>query len=75
VNTVEARIVASAAYPITCSTLGGPSLTEFTVGLIVRSFIGATVEEVSTPGWRRKFDPSADDEEALRSDAFRHDSH
>ena len=74
-NTAEARITAAAVNPMTCSTLGGPSLTDFTVRLIVHSFIGATVEAGSTHGWRRKFSPRADDEEARKSDAFRHDSH
>jgi len=37
--------------------------------------MGARVEAVSTHGWSRKFDPRADDEEALKTDAFRHDSH
>ena len=38
-----------------------------TVGRSRRAFMGARVEGVSTHGWRRRFDPRADDEEALAS--------
>ncbi len=66
VNSAETRIAPTDATAITRMAIGGPCLPggtgrgasrRTTVRLIVRSFIGATVEAVSTDGLRWKVNP------------------